>query len=241
MQEVLKHLIMLQDLDSQLDRLESLRGDLPQQVQRLRRELNEKKQGLEDIEQKLTAYKKQQDIAEMEIKALEGKEKKYQNQLFQVKNNREYDAVTFEIEAVKADIAKKEGNVLELMDLEEETKKTFEDSKDEIADLQSRFDQLNKELGKQMARTEKDEAALRDKREKLLRHIKPRILGTDERIRAAKSGLAVVPVSRNACGGCFKSLPPQKILEIREMSRIYLCEVCGRVLVWDEVESEKPS
>ena len=89
-----------------------------------------------------------------------------------------------------------------------------------------------------MAETEKDEAALQDRRGKIVRKITPRILSSYERIRKAKNGTAVAPVIRNACGGCFKSLPPQRILEIRQMDRMYLCEVCGRILVWDEKVAE---
>lgn len=238
MRHVLEKLIELQKLDSQLQQLESLKGDLPQQVSRLQQEFGEAERTVEEKEKKLQVYQKERGMAEMEIKGLEGKQKKYQNQLFEVKTNREYDAVTHEIEAVKANIDKKECRLLELMEFEEETKKSLESTKKEIEKLRKQLSDRKEELKKRLAETEKDEAAYTDKKDKIVRRLEPRISSTYERIRKAKNGLAVVPVARSACGGCFKTLPPQRILEVRQMNRIYLCEVCGRILVWDEKESE---
>ena len=238
MQQVLSQLTTLQDLDSQLAQLESLRGDLPHQVNRLKQELEETVNTKQNYEDKLRAYQKERGIAEMETKALGGKKKKYQTQLFEVKTNREYDAVTHEIESVNVNIEKKENRILELMDLEEETSKSIEEHDEEVQRLQKQLDTISQELEKQMAKTEKDEAILKHEREKVLHKLNSRYITAYERIRRAKNGLAVVPVVRGACGGCFKSLPPQKILEIRQMDRIYLCEVCGRILVWDEKRYE---
>ena len=238
MQQVLNQLATLQDLDSQLAQLESLRGDLPHQVNRLKQELEETVNTKQNYEDKLRAYQKERGIAEMETKALGGKKKKYQTQLFEVKTNREYDAVTHEIESVNVNIEKKENRILELMDLEEETSKSIEEHDEEVQRLQKQLDTISQELEKQMAKTEKDEAILKHEREKVLHKLNSRYITAYERIRRAKNGLAVVPVVRGACGGCFKSLPPQKILEIRQMDRIYLCEVCGRILVWDEKRHE---
>lgn len=234
MQKVLEQLIELQRFDSQLTQLENLRGDLPNQVSRLHQELEEAEKSLNEKEEKLRVYNRERGIIEMEIKALEGKQKKYQTQLFEVKTNREYDAVTHEIESVKSNIGKKENRLLELIEFEEETQNSLEVIREEIEKLRGRLDGRSVELKKRLSKTEKNEIALKDKRGKILHKLEPRLVATYERIRRAKNGLAVVPVIRNACGGCFKTLPPQKILEIREMDRLYLCEVCGRILVWDE-------
>ena len=238
MQKVLNNLLTLQRLDSQTAQLESLRGDLPQQVNRLKKDIEEVEESLKNNENKLRAYGKERGIAEMEIKALDGKKKKYQTQLFQVKTNREYDAVSFEIEAVNGEVEKKENRILEILDMEEELKKSIEADKEELNKLNDRFEKVSKELKGQMAKTEKDEVLLKHEREKVVHKLESRHLAAYERIRKAKNGLAVVPVVRGACGGCFKSLPPQKILEIRQMNRLYLCEVCGRILIWDDKESE---
>ena len=238
MQKVLNHLIELQKLDSQFTQLESLRGDLPHQVDRLKQELTETEKSLKQNEDKLLVYQKERGITEMEIKALEGKEKKYQSQLFQVKTNREYDAVTHEIEAVKLATQNKETRILELMELEEQIKKSNEENEKEIEKLRKHLDNVSNKLGSQIAKTEKDEAKLKHEKEKIQRQLTTRYLATYERIRKAKNGIAVVPVIRHACGGCFKTMPPQRILEIRRMNRLFLCEVCGRILVWDDKKSE---
>ncbi|MFH1941266.1 MAG: C4-type zinc ribbon domain-containing protein [bacterium] len=238
MQKELSQLVELQKLDSQLLQLESLRGDLPRQVERLKQELDETRQSHEEKVQKLKAYQREKGIVEMEIKALEGKQKKYQTQLYEVKTNREYDAVTHEIESVKSETEKKESRLLELMDLETETAESIKTTSEHIETLTDLFDRRKTELEQTLAKTEKDEAALQHERNKIVRMMKPRILATYDRIRKAKNGFAVAPVIRNACGGCYKTLPPQRILEIRQMDRMYLCEVCGRILVWDARKSE---
>ena len=117
MKDVLERLIQLQKLDSEILHLESMRGDLPQQVSRLTQALKEAEQDLEDTDNKSRDYQKEQDMIALETKALEEKKRKFQSQLFEVKNNREYDAVTHEIESVKDEIGKKETRLLELMDL----------------------------------------------------------------------------------------------------------------------------
>jgi predicted nucleic acid-binding Zn-ribbon protein len=218
--------------------LESLRGDLPHQIKRLNQEFMDAQQSLDEQQEKLVVYKKERGIMEMEIRALEGKQQKYQNQLFEVKTNREYDAVTLEIESVKSEISKKESRVLEIMGLEEETQKSISVDTTEAEKLKSQLESRKKELESKLEKTDREETALKKHRIKLLQEIEPRLVSSYERIFHAKNGLAVATVVRNACGGCYKTLPPQRILEVREMDRIYLCEVCGRILVWDEKLSE---
>ena len=132
MRPLLEQLISLQNIDSELIKLRSIRGDLPQQVKKLEDELSETEEKLNDQENKLQMYKKEHDVAKLEIKALEGKLQKYQTQLFEVKNNREYDAVTMEIENVKENIDQKEGRLLELMDLDAELQKSIEEIKNSL-------------------------------------------------------------------------------------------------------------
>ena len=146
MKEVLEQLRELQALDFKLGDLESLRGDFPQQVSRLNRELEGSVRALEEKEAALQAYQKERAMTEVDIKALEDKQKKYQSQLFEVTNNREYDAVTHEIESVKDEIEKKESRILELMDLEEDLSKGIEEAKEESDQLRSQLDVNQAEL-----------------------------------------------------------------------------------------------
>ena len=235
---MLDYLYELQQLDTQLGQLESLRGDLPGQVNRLKGEYRTAESTLNEYSEKLEALIVERGLIDVEISDLEAKQKKYQEQLFNVKNNKEYDAVTHEIENVKQNIGLKESRVIELIDLVEETKNAIEAQKIHVAEMKTRLNEKQEELQKRMASTEKEEAALQDRRGKVLRHLEDRVVSMYERIRKAKNGLAVVPVARGACGGCYKSLPPQRILEIRQKDRLFLCEVCGRMLVWDEAASQ---
>lgn len=235
MKSVLEQLISLQDIDTELIKLRSIRGDLPQQVKRLNDELIGIEEKLKEQEKKLQLYKKEHDVSKLEIKALEGKLKKYQSQLFEVKNNREYDAVTMEIENVKEHLDLKEGRLLELMDLDEELQKSISEIKTHLSEKQIQVKAKQAELDTLLKKTEDEEKALEEKRNNLVALFEPRMLSAYNRILNAKNGLAVVPVVRDCCcGGCYKSLPPQRVMEIRDMERLILCEVCGRILVWDE-------
>lgn len=239
MEEVLKRLVELQKVDQELQKLESTRGNLPQQVDHLEkrfkvaREENEQRKGL------LLQYQKERNLLDMEIRGLKEKENKYKDQLYQVKNNREYDAVTMELESVRNSVRKAEDRILELMALEEETAQFIQTYQENLAELEKEYLQKKIELQARITETEKDEIYLKDQRDKIMRRIDQRNLAVYRRIAGAKNGLAVVPVIRNACGGCFKSLPPQKILEIRNMQAIRFCEVCGRILVWEDRMTEE--
>lgn len=240
MRSVLEQLISLQDIDAELIKLRSIRGDLPQQVKKLQDELTRIEEKLKSEEAKLQLYRKEHDVAKMEIKALEGKLQKYQSQLFEVKNNREYDAVTMEIENVKERIDQKEGRILELMELDDSLNKSIESIRNELKDKQDQAKTKQTELDALLKKTETEEKALEARRDKLVSNIEPRLIGSYNRILKAKNGLAVVPVVRNCCcGGCYKSLPPQRVMEIRDMERLILCEVCGRILVWDEERAKQ--
>jgi predicted nucleic acid-binding Zn-ribbon protein len=237
LKQVLEALLALQKIDTQLLQLEALKGDLPNQVKRLHQELADAEQQLVNHEKKLAEYRRETGILEMDLRALESKGKVYQNQLYEVKTNREYDAVTHEIESVKSEIGKRETRQLELMETIEGMEKTVGEAKKSVALLKGEFEQKKAALEKRQEATERDELALKDKRGKLTRGIDSKVMTSYERIRNAKNGLAIVSVVRNACGGCHKTLPPQKVLEIRDMERLYLCETCGRMLVWDEAVS----
>ncbi|NQT24786.1 hypothetical protein HQ585_05490 [candidate division KSB1 bacterium] len=240
MRPLLDQLISLQDIDSELIKLRSIRGDLPQQVKRLQDELSEIEEKLNTQEQKLLLFKKEQDITKLEIKALEGKQQKYQSQLFEVKNNREYDAVTMEIENVKENVDQKEERLLELMDLDQELQKSIEEIKTELTEKKGQAKTKDGQLNSLLKKTEAEEKTLEEKRNKLVALFQPRMISTYNRILKAKNGMAVVPIVRNCCcGGCYKSLPPQRVMEIRDMEQLILCENCGRIIVWDEEKASK--
>lgn len=234
MQDTMKNLIALQQIDLELKHLKDLRGDLPNQVQKLQKKFKEAENNLIEKQDQLTQYKKEKRVAELDIKQLDKKLEKYQSQLYEVKNNKEYDAVSKEIEVVKESISEKEDRIIELIDLEEQFGKEIEEDKNELVDMKKDLKKKNYELKKMMGKTEKVELQLNHEREKSVHSLNNRYLSMYDRISKARDGLAVVAILRNACGGCLNRLPPQRILEIRNKKIIYLCEVCGRILVWDE-------
>ncbi len=235
MENRLRLLYALQTVDSGLDELEEMKGDLP----RIVRELEDQIQSRDNTKKELETTVKQsivkRDQIDVEIISLKENIEKYKTQQFQVKTNKQYDALTREIDFAQEKIVKMgkemetlEGKVtiakqdLEAMGPESETlKKELEEKKAEL-------ELVNKEH-------EEEELKLKHEREKIAVRLEKNDLRIYERIRPAKNGKAVVPVRRGACGGCFKRIPPQRALELRKNSKVMTCEHCGRILVSDEI------
>lgn len=239
MKEILEKLTLLQKVDKELFKLESVKGDLPQRVTQLNNDVERAKVVLSKVTEKKESALKERGLVELEIKELESSKKRYQDQLYEVKNNREYDAVTQEIENVTKKISGDESRVLELMGIEEETQIELKNAEEALAAVEAKLKEQSAALEETLAKTVKDEEALKKEKAEIASQINNKILATYERILRAKNGLAVVPILTNGvCGGCYKTLPPQRVLEIREGERLFLCEVCGRMLVWNQEKYE---
>ena len=230
--EKLKKMWTLQMVDSQLDEIQILKGELPMEVADLEDEIA----GLDTRIKKLKANLKEseQEITRMQntAKEADGNIKRYQKQLEEVKNNREYEALQKEIELAKLDIQLSEKKV-------REAKALLEGKRDSIAVAESRFDAKQRELDAKkvelqgiIEKTEQEETKLRTHSEKARQGIEERLLKAYDKIRRTyRNGLAVVTVERSSCGGCFNSVPPQMHLEIGLHKRVIACEHCGRILV----------
>lgn len=235
----LRELFILQTVDSQIDRLRVIRGELPLEVQ----DLEDEVAGLETRLMKLQDELKEMEtqIAEKQnsIKDSKAQIKKYEAQQAKVRNNREFDSLGKEIEFQNLEIQLAEKRIKEAkfgMDSKQaavdESTKLFKERKKDL-------DVKKKELDDIIAETEKDEKDLQKKSKTASSHIEERLLNAYHRIRSnAMNGLAVVPVERGSCGGCFNSIPPQRQLDIRSHKKIIVCEHCGRVLV-DELLAEE--
>lgn len=234
-QNRLTHLYALQEVDSQLQEIEEFKGDLPQIVDELTAKVDEVKSQIKDLNNFIKQSKIDRDNADVEIINLAEKIDKYKNQQLNVKSNKQYDALTREIEAAESTIEKleKEMEIIEgkmqvaKSDVDKLTGQLLEATKD--------LDERKKELKEINKEHEKAELKLQHEREKLLVRIDKSDVERYDRIRKAKGGKAIVPIRRGACGGCFSRVPPQKILEIRQNNRIYTCEHCGRILVSDQI------
>ncbi len=236
MENILKHLIELQRIDTQFDELQLQKGDLPIAIEETRIQLKEKQERKEHYEERLESLAADRRMFENEIAAGKEKLKEYEDKLYQVKTNREYDAISLEIDTKKNEIEELKKKIDQSLEEETETLQLLEEVTAEIAEIEKQLAEYEQELKEIEEQTKEQETRLKHEREKIVREIDPRYIRQYERIRQAKNGLAVVPIRRNSCGGCFSAIPPQKIIEIREMHRLYTCEHCGRILVWIDEE-----
>lgn len=231
-EEKLQNLYNLQQIDTEIDKIKILRGELPLEVQDLEDEIAGLETRIENLKAELGEVDKTALTRKLDIKKSEELIKKYSEQLDNVRNNREYDALSKEIEFQKLEIELQEKKIREALKAKTEKDAVMEESKkrfeDKMADLEAKKGELNEIINE----THKDEEALKNKSEQLAATIDERLLTAYHRIRSnARNGLAVVTVDRDACGGCFNKIPPQRQLDIRSRKKIIVCEYCGRILI----------
>ncbi|MBI3578913.1 MAG: hypothetical protein HY089_05815 [Ignavibacteriales bacterium] len=235
MENKLRLLYALQQIDSNFDELQDLKGDLPHIVSELQERVRTQGAKLQELEALVKNSLIRRDEVDLEIISSKEKIEKYKEQQFQIKTNKQYDALTREIDLTQARIValQKEMDIVEgkasvaKQDIEKLTPEV-EELKKELQEHQAELDLVNKEH-------EDEELKLKHEREKLLVRIDKNDLRLYERIRKAMGGKAVVPVRRNACGGCFKRVTPQAAVELRKNSKVMTCEHCGRMLVSDAI------
>ena len=230
-EEKLQNLYELQRIDTEIDKIKTLRGELPLEVQDLEDEIAGLETRIENLKVELGELDKTSSTRKMDIKKAEEAIKKYSEQLDNVRNNREYDALSKEIEFQKLEIELQEKRIREAQKAKAEKEALMEESKkryeDKVSDLEAKKGELNDIINE----THKDEESLQTKSEELAATIDERLLTAYRRIRSnARNGLAVVTVDRDACGGCFNKIPPQRQLDIRSRKKIIVCEYCGRIL-----------
>jgi predicted nucleic acid-binding Zn-ribbon protein len=226
----------LQQLDSQIDKIRIIRGELPLEVQDLEDEIAGLETRVENYIQETVAIEKS--IAEKKtfIKDCHALIKKYEDQQMNVRNNREYDSLTKEIEFQNLEIQLAEKRIKEFQGTLETQKEEIERYQKVLSDRVSDLEIKKNELDDIIAETEKEEQDLISNSEKNRKYIEERLLTAYTRIRKnARNGLAVVQIERDACGGCFNKIPPQHQLDIRMHKKIIVCEYCGRILVDDEI------
>jgi predicted nucleic acid-binding Zn-ribbon protein len=236
--EDLKILVELQQVDSELLALERAKGDLPVRVLELKSQLEQISALRLQKAQALAAAQKDRRAAEGALQMAKERKKKYDEQLYTVRNNKEYDAVTAEIEMAVSDIDDNETKILEAIELEEVLQKEVAELDARLAVAQGEFEAQQAILTKREAETSSMVEALQTQRESLAVKLRKPVLNAYQRILNGKDGLAVVAVMRGSCGGCSTRIPPQRVMEIREMNQIRYCESCGRILVWDHTEEE---
>ena len=238
MYERLKVLYQLQLIDDQLDELEELRGDLPNMVRSLEARINEINDEIKnkETEQNESVEKRAQN--EEEIEKLKESQKKFKAQLYQVRNNKEYDALTKEIDHSEEQIARLETENNTLADLSKSLTAQIDEVKPQLDQLNGELKEKEADLKEIIKVNEKEETKLQDERKKIEEQVKKPDLSVYTRIRKAKKGKAVATIKRAACSGCHNIVPSQRQLEIRRNNRIFTCEYCGRILISQEIAEE---
>jgi predicted nucleic acid-binding Zn-ribbon protein len=234
-EEKLVNLYKLQTVDSSIDQIKILRGELPMEV----KDLEDEVQGLVNrqtrIEEEINGITEYIDAKKNAIKESEALLAKYETQSDNVKNNREFEAINKEIEMQGLEIKLSEKNIRDANEELAEKVNVLDAAKKTIAVKDGVLNHKKEELEKIIADTEIEEKELNVKSAEARSHIDERLLYSYDRIRNSyRNGLAVVTVERDACGGCFNSIPPQRQSEIRLHKKIIVCENCGRILVEEE-------
>jgi len=237
----LESLQKLQSIDSEIDELQKVRGALPEEIMDLEDEITGYETRIEKQNAELTDMEEGIDANKIGIKDAEKLIKKYGEQQMNVRNNREYDAITKEVELQQLEIQIIEKRIKEAYEKIElkkvEIKETEGKKSERKKDLKSKKEELNTITEE----SEADEKKFEKSRNKASKQIEDRLLNSYEKVRKnMRNGLAVVPVMRGACGGCFNIVPPQKQAEIREQKKVMVCEHCGRIMasVVDQVVEE---
>jgi uncharacterized protein len=238
-EERLRALYGLQLVDSEIDKIKTLRGELPLEVQDLEDEIAGLETRLGNLKEEVVVLEKSVLKKNNEIVDSEALIKKYEEQQKNVRNNREFDSLSKEIEYQNLEIELYNKKIKEFNFQIEEKKVVIAESELTLSERRSDLDNKKSELDEIISDTQKEEEGLYKKSEKVQTIIEERLLTAYKRIRSnARNGLAVVPVQRDACGGCFNQIPPQRQLDIRSRKKIIVCEYCGRILVDDEIIKE---
>jgi len=228
-------LYQLQLIDDQLDELEELRGDLPLAVNELTSKINGIQEQIDAKDNLKNESLEKRKFNDSEIDRLKTNLKKFKSQLTQVRNNKEYNALTKEIDHTEETIDTLTNENIALEDLVEKIKIETSDLIPQIEELQKEFAEKEDKLKKIIKANEKEETKLVEKRNKTVEQVKKNDYNTYMRIRKALGGKAIVSVNRSACSGCHNIVPPQRQIEIRQSKRLFTCESCGRLLVSSEV------
>ena len=237
----LANLYELQLIDSLLDELEELRGDLPLVVNELTAQMQVLQNNIDVKAAERDEAQKKRVANDNEIADLNEKLKKYKAQLYKVRNNKEYDALTKEIDFAETRILELEEENKELENKIGTLALEINELEDEIDKLKKELEEKESELKKIIQSNEKEEARLSKLREEVVSRIKKNDYNTYMRIRKARGGIAIAYVHRGSCSGCHNMIPPQRQLEIKQNNRLFTCEGCGRILVSAEVAKEVES
>ena len=232
MRKQLERLARLQEIDDQLAMLERSKGDYPQRIEELESTLGQRLHEAEEVEQSREELEKERRLLERRAKGYENQLDKLQKRLSDVKTNKEWDALQKEMDAVKGELSQTEDRLLIVMEELESLGAAAESEGEELKDYRASAEAEIKDLKETLGGVDSKMAKIRSERDSLSVQIDDSLKRIYNRVKQGKQGTAVVPVVREACGGCYNRIPIQTITEIRRAERLVTCENCGRIIIW---------
>mgnify|MGYP001348901523 CR=1 FL=1 len=234
----LRALFELQQVDTEIDKIRILRGELPLEVQDLEDDIAGLDTRIHNFEEEVKSLEHNIAARKIDITNSEALIKKYEEQQKNVRNNREFDSLSKEIEFQNLEIELSRKKISEFNSDLSFKKEQIIESKEVLTERKDDLESKKNELDEIVSDTKKEEETLFNKSSEIQKIIEPRLLTAYKRIRGnARNGLAVVSVERDACGGCFNKIPPQRQLDIRSRKKIIVCEYCGRILVDNDIST----
>ena len=233
METRLKALYELQKIDSKIDDIEDLRGNLPETIFSLKEKILDAEAKANDFNESIKATLARRNQIDDEIALLKAKTEKSKTQLYSVKNNKEYDALMNGIDHAELKILELSDEMDRLADIQKKHRENFEESDKVVKALKEELEEKNLELEEIFKSTEAEQLQLNHQKDKALVRTNKKDLEIYNKIRTNKK-MAVAPLRKNACNGCHNKVPPQKVVELRKFDKIHLCEFCGRILIYDE-------
>ncbi|PSQ52052.1 MAG: hypothetical protein BRD28_04910 [Bacteroidetes bacterium QH_10_64_37] len=236
-EDQLRALVRLQHIDNRIDQIQKLRGDLPEEIRSLEDEKAGLETRLENYEEEVQEQKVAKRQAELDIKEAEGLIDKYEEQQLEVRNNREFDALTKEIEGQEERIAEAEDTIEEAEETIESNEAAIEETQERLDELDTVLDEKREELEEVVEDTEDEEKTLEELREEAAEKVGSRYLNAYSKLRdRLRDGRAVVPLKRGAAAGF--AVPPQRQVEIRKRKSVVACEHTGRIIVDQDLYNE---
>lgn len=231
-EERLKSLYELQTILSEIDRIKQIRGDLPLEVKDLEDNIEGLKTRIENFTREIEELRQRLVLEKEKINEANAKIARYREQLDNVRNNREFDMLSKEVEFQTLEIELCEKHINEYNRVIDNKTREIETTRDTLADHQHILQEKKSELDEIVSETRQKEESLREEAKSIEPRIDKRTLEAFKRIRKnARNGLGIVYIQRNACGGCFNRIPPQKQMEIKMHKKVIVCEYCGRIMI----------
>lgn len=239
-EQKLQALYELQTTLTAIDEKRALRGELPLEVQDLEDEIAGLDTRIEKIDTEIKEFQSAITMKKGEVQEAQANLERYNNQLKEVRNNREYDSLSKQIDYERLEVELCNKKIKEATDQVAYRTNDLEIAKTEREERQKDLDEKKSELEDILAETREEETMLKERAKDLEVKIEPRLLSSFKRIRkSARNGLGIVYVQRDACGGCFNKIPPQRQLDIKMHKKIIVCEYCGRILIDPELAGVK--